>query len=557
MRASGGNQMTMLLRQLKEHKNKKTRSDPSFSYEYELDVHSDFAARLQTTEFATFDVLSFWKAKETMFLVLSHMAMDMLCIQDALVVSESAFSTSGRVLSIRRTRLGLASLDMYFEEEILDAVLQANKANPLSNEEIALDAAISDGFMSKPGSRGKEAEANYALPPAPAARADAQALVNWAFLFDRQNKPIVGASSTPQVMAIQGGRVQNYKPQDKAKGKVELMKKKKKTGGQNVASTSSGAKKLKHGSLYLYMGNEFAARILNMVSTKKVDKTLDELWHGKVLNLSYLKESGRIVELEDEDILPSDNTSEHPIMEESLAPILSQKEDVIHVHRSLKTHKAPDRLCLNVEIYPDRLCFNVEVEEHSLRDLNEHTNYKAALSDLEFEKWLSKWIYKKKTTMDGKLHIYKVQLVAKGCTQTYGVDYEETFSPVDIRAIGILIAIAAYYDYEIWQMDVKTAFLNEIKRMQNVPYASVVGSIMYVVSVVPSNDYPIKMNGDNSAAIIMTKESGIQKDARHFKRKYHYVRECIETCEIDIVKVHTDDNLADPFTKALAGPKLT
>nr|GEW86647.1 hypothetical protein [Tanacetum cinerariifolium] len=49
----------------------------------------------------------------------------------------------------------------------------------------------------------------------------------------------------------------------------------------------------------------------------------------------------------------------------------------------------------------------------------------------------------------------------KGYTQLYEVDYEETFSPVvDIRAIRILISIAAYYDYEIWQMDVKTAFLN-------------------------------------------------------------------------------------------------
>nr|GFC01432.1 putative retrotransposon Ty1-copia subclass protein [Tanacetum cinerariifolium] len=73
----------------------------------------------------------------------------------------------------------------------------------------------------------------------------------------------------------------------------------------------------------------------------------------------------------------------------------------------------------------------------------------------------SKWLYKKKTDMDGKAHTYKARLVAKGCTQTYGIDYEETFSPVaDIRAIRILIAITAYYDYEIWQMDVKTAFLN-------------------------------------------------------------------------------------------------
>ncbi|GKD30289.1 retrotransposon protein, putative, ty1-copia subclass [Tanacetum coccineum] len=63
--------------------------------------------------------------------------------------------------------------------------------------------------------------------------------------------------------------------------------------------------------------------------------------------------------------------------------------------------------------------------------------------------------------MDVIVHTYKARLVAKGFTQTYRVDYEETFSPfTDIRAIRILIAIAAFYDYEIWKMDVKTAFLN-------------------------------------------------------------------------------------------------
>ena len=45
--------------------------------------------------------------------------------------------------------------------------------------------------------------------------------------------------------------------------------------------------------------------------------------------------------------------------------------------------------------------------------------------------------------------------------QVQGVDYDETFSPVAmLKSVRIMLAIAAFYDYEIWQMDVKTAFLN-------------------------------------------------------------------------------------------------
>ena len=72
-----------------------------------------------------------------------------------------------------------------------------------------------------------------------------------------------------------------------------------------------------------------------------------------------------------------------------------------------------------------------------------------------------KWIFKKKTYADGNVTVYKAQLVAKGFRQIQGIDYEETFSPVAmLKSVRILLAIAAYYDYEIWQMDVKTAFLN-------------------------------------------------------------------------------------------------
>ena len=60
------------------------------------------------------------------------------------------------------------------------------------------------------------------------------------------------------------------------------------------------------------------------------------------------------------------------------------------------------------------------------------------------------------------METFKARLVAKGFTQKEGIDYEENFSLVAmLKSIGILLSIATCLDYEIWQMDVKTAFLNE------------------------------------------------------------------------------------------------
>src|SRR3954468_18965264 len=73
----------------------------------------------------------------------------------------------------------------------------------------------------------------------------------------------------------------------------------------------------------------------------------------------------------------------------------------------------------------------------------------------------NKWIFKKKTDADGNVTVYKARLVAKVFRQVQGIDYDETFSPVAmLKSVRIMLAIAAFYDYEIWQMDVKTAFLN-------------------------------------------------------------------------------------------------
>ncbi|GJV42332.1 retrotransposon protein, putative, ty1-copia subclass [Tanacetum coccineum] len=290
--------------------------------------------------------------------------------------------------------------------------------------------------------------------------------------------------------------------------------------------------------------------------------------------------------------------------------------------------------------------------------------------------------------MDGVVHTNKARLVAKVYTQTPGINYEETLSPVaDIRAIRILIAITAFYDYEIWCFAMKnlgeaayilgikiyrdrswrliglcqSAYIEkilkryhmenskrkripmqeklrlsksqgastpaELKHMQNVPYATAVGLIMYTVrctrpdvafaqnitsrfqqnpvyecdikrelvvscytdagyltdaddlesqtryvfvlngeavcvrkfisglGVVPTIKELINMYSDNTGAIAIANESAITKGARHFRAKIHYLREVIEYGDIKLEKVYTDDNLVDPFTKALAFPK--
>ncbi|GJU91702.1 retrotransposon protein, putative, ty1-copia subclass [Tanacetum coccineum] len=173
-------------------------------------------------------------------------------------------------------------------------------------------------------------------------------------------------------------------------------------------------------------------------------------------NLIDQEASGSLEDLEiiqEEDTHPSIDTSLNH--EEDDLEMDEPQSDIIPIRRSTRTRRPTDRMCLYIdaEEHDYEMWEMQSMKDNEVLDLVELPPNGKTVG--------SKWLFKKKTDMDGAVHTYKARLVAKGYTQTPGIDYEETFSPVaDIRAIRILIAIAAYYDYEIWQMDVKTAFLN-------------------------------------------------------------------------------------------------
>ena len=71
-----------------------------------------------------------------------------------------------------------------------------------------------------------------------------------------------------------------------------------------------------------------------------------------------------------------------------------------------------------------------------------------------------KWVYRVKYDADGNITHYKARLVARGFSQVFGIDYTETYAPVTrLETIRLLFALAVENDWEVCQIDVKTAYL--------------------------------------------------------------------------------------------------
>nr|GEY11783.1 retrovirus-related Pol polyprotein from transposon TNT 1-94 [Tanacetum cinerariifolium] len=133
-----------------------------------------------------------------------------------------------------------------------------------------------------------------------------------------------------------------------------------------------------------------------------------------------------------------------------------------------------------------------------------------------------KWIYKVKLDELGGVLKTKARLVARGYHHEEGIDFEESFAPVArLEAIRIFIAFAAYMNMVVYQMDVKTAFLNGIlsdtqmvekskldeepqgKVVDPTRYRGMIGTRMYLTSTRPDLVFAVCMCARSSGTVKM------------------------------------------------------
>ncbi|GJX04717.1 retrovirus-related pol polyprotein from transposon TNT 1-94 [Tanacetum coccineum] len=193
-----------------------------------------------------------------------------------------------------------------------------------------------------------------------------------------------------------------------------------------------------------------------------------------------------------------------------------------------------------------------------------------------------KWIYKVKLDEYGDVLKNKARLVAKGYRQEEGIDFEESFAPVArIEAIRIFIANAATKNMIIYQMDVKTAFLNgdlqeevyflgdrlvswsskkqrsttiSTTEAEYIAMSGCCAQILWMRSQL--KDYGFLFNKiplycDNKSAIALSCNNVQHSRSKHIDIRHHFIREQVENGVVELYFMETNYQLADILTKAL------
>ncbi|GJU99740.1 retrovirus-related pol polyprotein from transposon TNT 1-94 [Tanacetum coccineum] len=180
----------------------------------------------------------------------------------------------------------------------------------------------------------------------------------------------------------------------------------------------------------------------------------------------------------------------------------------------------------------------------------------------------TKWVFRNKLDENGIVSRNKARLVAQGYNQQEGIDYDETYAPVArLESIRILLAYACALDFKLFQMDVKSAFLNGFineEKQANLAISTTEAEYVSVGKACQQAlwmkqaliDYDVRLDDvpimcDNKGVINLSKNLVQHSRTKHIEIRHHFLRDNVQKGHISIKKVPSVDNIADILTKPL------
>jgi hypothetical protein len=165
-----------------------------------------------------------------------------------------------------------------------------------------------------------------------------------------------------------------------------------------------------------------------------------------------------------------DQRSPHPRVHQAIQRDHNVNSILGDIHKGITTRSRVAHFC---EHYSFVSCIEPYRVEDALRDLDWVVTMQDELNNFtRNEVWHlvvrpnqnvvgTKWVFRNKQDEHGVVTRNKARLVAKGYSQVEGLDFDETYAPVArLESIHILLAYATYHGFKLYQMDVKSAFLN-------------------------------------------------------------------------------------------------
>ncbi|GJX01813.1 retrovirus-related pol polyprotein from transposon TNT 1-94 [Tanacetum coccineum] len=180
----------------------------------------------------------------------------------------------------------------------------------------------------------------------------------------------------------------------------------------------------------------------------------------------------------------------------------------------------------------------------------------------------TKCVIRNKLDENGIVSRNKARLVAQGNNPQKGIDYDKTYASVArLESIRILLAYACALDFKLFQMDVKSAFLNGFINEEKQTALAISTTEAEYVSVEKACqqalwmkqaliDYDVQLDDvpimyENKGAIDLSKNPVQHSRTKHIKIRHHFLRDNVQKGHISIKKVSSIDNITDILTKPL------